>query len=123
RGSFKDFSRRGNAMVAAQSTPKMGHIAHDFSRNPLLVYWEMTQACGLACKHCRAEAMPVPHPLELNTAESMSFLNQLVDFGVPSPHLILTGGDPLSRKDIYSLIDHACGLGLEVSITPRATPE
>ena len=98
-------------------------MAHDFSKNPLLCYWETTQACGLACKHCRAEAMPRPHPLELNTAESKQLLNQLVDFGHPLPHLILTGGDPLRRRDIYELIDYANGLGLDVSITPSATPE
>jgi radical SAM protein len=101
----------------------MSRMARDFSRNPMLVYWEMTQACGLACKHCRAEAMPNPHPLELNTQESERFLKQLVGFGDPLPHLILTGGDPLSRKDIFPLIDYATGLGLEVSITPSATPE
>jgi radical SAM protein len=106
----------------------MGRMAHDlpkydFSRNPMLVYWEMTQACGLACKHCRAEAMPTANPLELNTEESKRFLSQLPGFGNPLPHLILTGGDPLSRKDICSLIDYANGLGLEVSITPSATPE
>ena len=109
-------------MAVAQSTPNMSRVGFDFSRNPMLVYWEMTQACGLACKHCRAEAMPSPHPLELNTSESMAFLSQLIDFGAPLPHLILTGGDPLSRTDIYQLIDYACGLGLEVSITPSATP-
>ena len=88
-------------MVVAGATPNMSRMAHDFSRNPMLVYWEMTQACGLACKHCRAEAMPTANPLELNTDESKRFLNQLVGFGDPLPHLILTGGDPLSRKDIY----------------------
>ncbi len=41
-------------MVVAGTTPNMSRVAHDFSRNPMLVYWEMTQACGLACKHCRA---------------------------------------------------------------------
>ena len=105
-------------------TPPMGRmVARDFSRNPLLVYWEMTQACGLACKHCRAAAMPKAHPLELTTVESRAFLNQLVNFGEPLPHLILTGGDPLRRADLYSLIDYACGLGLDVSITPSATAE
>ena len=108
--------------VVAGTTPKMGHVAHDFSRNPMLVYWEMTQACGLACKHCRAEAMPCAHPLELSTEQSKRFLNQMVEFGDPLPHLILTGGDPLSRGDIFPLIDYANGLGLEVSITPSATP-
>ncbi len=110
-------------MVVAGAAPHMNRVVHDFSRNPLLVYWEMTQACGLACKHCRAEAMPTANPLELNTAESKKFLRQLVDFGAPLPHLILTGGDPLSRKDIFPLIDFANSLGLEVSITPSATPE
>jgi AdoMet-dependent heme synthase len=110
-------------MVVAGATPNAPHVAHDFSRNPLLVYWEMTQACGLACKHCRAEAVSKPHPLELTSEESRRFLDQLMDFGDPLPHLILTGGDPLRRRDIYSLIDYARAFGLEVSITPSATPE
>ncbi len=106
------------------ATSHMGRmVARDFSRNPLLVYWEMTQACGLACQHCRASAMPKAHPLELTTVESRAFLNQLMDFGQPLPHLILTGGDPLRRADLYPLIDYACGLGLDVSITPSATAE
>jgi AdoMet-dependent heme synthase len=89
----------------------------------MLVYWEVTQACGLACKHCRAAAMPQPHPLELTSVEGQVFLRQLIAFSTPSPHLILTGGDPLSRRDIYFLIDYAREIGLEVSITPSATPE
>jgi radical SAM protein len=89
----------------------------------MLVYWEMTQACGLACKHCRAEAMPTPDPSELNSVESMGLLCQIASFGDPLPHLILTGGDPLRRKDLFRVIDDARELGLEVSITPSATPE
>jgi radical SAM protein len=113
--------------MAAEMTAKMDHM-HDpskinFARNPMLVYWEMTQACGLACKHCRAEAVPAADPLELTTEESKKFLHQILEFGDPLPHLILTGGDPLRRKDIYPLIDYARGLGLDVSITPAATTE
>ena len=108
-------------MTRAMQPRKMA--ARDFSCNPMLVYWEMTQACGLACKHCRAEAMSKPHPFELNTSQSEAFLQQLVGFGEPLPHLILTGGDPLRRSDLFSLIDHARTLGLDVSITPSATPE
>src|ERR1700740_869994 len=105
-------------MMGAGSNPNMGDMGHDFSRNPMLVYWEMTQACGLACKHCRAEAVPGAHPLELATQESKKFLNQMPAFGDPLPHLILTGGDPLRRKDIFPLIDYAREIGLDVSITP-----
>jgi len=81
----------------------------------------MTQACALACKHCRAEAVPTAHPRELNFEESTAFLRQIADFGDVLPQLILTGGDPLARKDLYPLIDEARKLGIGVSITPAAT--
>ena len=72
--------------VVAGTTPKMGLGAHDFSKNPMLVYWEMTQACGLACKHCRAEAMPTAHPLELSTDESKRFPQKFDRLSaIPSP--------------------------------------
>jgi len=110
-------------MAITQSpSPTANRRACNFSQNPMLVYWETTQACALACKHCRAEAMPSPHPLELTPIESMGLLRQVASFGAPLPHLILTGGDPLSRKDLFPVIDNARALGLEVSITPSATP-
>lgn len=116
-----------NSRVISGAAPNMGRMTDpskiDFSRNPMLVYWEMTQACGLACKHCRAEAVPMADPFELTTEESKKFLNQLLEFGDPLPHVILTGGDPLRRKDIFPIIDYARGLGLDVSITPAATTE
>jgi AdoMet-dependent heme synthase len=98
------------------------HKPRDYSRTPMNVYWEMTQACALACRHCRAEAVPLPHPQELTFEEGTSFLRQILDFGDPLPQLILTGGDPLARKDLYELIDQARQLGISVSITPAATP-
>jgi AdoMet-dependent heme synthase len=96
--------------------------AHDYSRNPMLVYWEMTQACALACRHCRAEAVSTPHPEELNHAESMALLQQIASFDT-KPHLILTGGDPMQRADLYEIIDEARRLGLTVSVTPAATAD
>ena len=87
----------------------------------MIVYWEMTQACDLACKHCRAEAQAHPLPGELNYEESKNLLRQIAAFDRPLPHLILTGGDPLKRADVYELIDEARSLGLTVSITPSAT--
>jgi AdoMet-dependent heme synthase len=98
------------------------HQARDYSQTPLNVYWEMTQACALACRHCRAEAVPTPHPDELTFEEGVAFLKQIKDFGSPLPQLILTGGDPLARKDLFEVIDQARQLGLGVSITPAATP-
>jgi AdoMet-dependent heme synthase len=85
------------------------------------VYWEMTQACALACRHCRAEAISTAHHEELSFDESVAFLRQIPEFGAPLPQLILTGGDPLARADLYELIDEARKLGIDVSITPAAT--
>jgi radical SAM protein len=97
------------------------HKLRDYAQTPLNVYWEMTQACPLACRHCRAEAVPTAHPRELNYAESVAFLRQLPEFGDPLPQLILTGGDPLARADLYELIDEARRIGISVSITPAAS--
>ncbi|HVO99327.1 MAG TPA: TIGR04053 family radical SAM/SPASM domain-containing protein [Bryobacteraceae bacterium] len=100
-----------------------GHAApRDFSMTPMNVYWEMTQSCALACRHCRAEAISTPHPDELGFEEGVKFLRQIPGFGDPLPQLILTGGDPLARTDLYELIDEARRLNIAVSITPAATP-
>ncbi len=93
----------------------------DFAQIPLNVYWEITQACGLACRHCRAEAMPEPDAGELSFEDGIDFLRQIAEFGAPLPQLILTGGDPLLRRDLYAFIDEARRLGIGVSITPAAT--
>lgn len=97
------------------------HMPRDYAQTPLNIYWEMTQSCALACRHCRATAMPNPHPNELTFEESVAFLHQIPEFGQPYPQLILTGGDPLNRPDLYLLIEEARRLGIGVSITPAAT--
>lgn len=98
------------------------HAPRDYASTPLNVYWEMTQSCALACRHCRAEAMLAAHPGQLSTAEGKALLRQVADFGEPRPQVILTGGDPLQRPDLFELIDEAVRLGVSVSITPAATP-
>jgi radical SAM protein len=108
---------------AHPSTHPQHSAGHDYSRSPMLVYWEMTQACGLACRHCRAEAVSTPHPDELTYEEGKSLLHQIASFEKPLPHLVLTGGDPLRRADLFDLIDEARALGINVSITPSATAD
>jgi radical SAM protein len=99
----------------------MGH-ALEFDRAPQRIYWEVTRACGLACRHCRAEASPHPDPAELTTQEGFAMLDRFAAFGDPKPHVILTGGDPLERADLFDTIAHAKSLGLHVSVSPSATP-
>jgi AdoMet-dependent heme synthase len=107
----------------SQQTHSGFHKPRDYSQTPLNIYWETTQACALACRHCRAEAVPLPHPQELTFTEGVALLRQINDFGHPLPHLILTGGDPLARQGLFELIDQARAFGIGMSITPAATPK
>ncbi|MCA9190032.1 MAG: TIGR04053 family radical SAM/SPASM domain-containing protein [Pirellulaceae bacterium] len=93
----------------------------DFGINPLMFYYEVTQACDLVCKHCRASAQACSHPEELTTQQSLALIDQIATFP-RQPHLVLTGGDPLKRQDIFELIRHAVDRGLQVALTPSATP-
>ncbi len=92
----------------------------DLSQKPLVVVWETTQACDLACVHCRACAQPRRHPQELSTEEARAFINDVADLSPPI--FILTGGDPLKRPDIYHLVEHTASLGLRPAMAPSITP-
>jgi AdoMet-dependent heme synthase len=93
-----------------------------FDRAPARVYWETTRACDLACRHCRAHAVPTAHPAELTTAEGRRLLDDLARFEAPLPHVVFTGGDPLKRSDLFELIEYARLRGLAVSVAPSGTP-
>jgi radical SAM protein len=94
--------------------------AIDFNERPFIAIWEVTQACDLACVHCRASAQPDRHPLELSTAEGKNLIDQIAALKVPV--FVLTGGDPIKRPDLFELIGHARSAGVRVSLTPSATP-
>jgi len=93
----------------------------DVHRSPFLVFYETTRACDLACQHCRACAQPRAHPNQLSTQRAKALIDSLATFPQP-PLLVMTGGDPLKRNDIYELIRYAKHVGLRVAMTPSATP-
>lgn len=92
----------------------------DFSEAPFLVIWEVTQACDLSCRHCRASARPLRDPSELTTGEGYKLLNEIKSFG--DPLIVFTGGDPLKRPDLFDLLSYSVRLGLRTTVTPSATP-
>jgi len=92
----------------------------NFAAAPFLVIWEVTQACDLACVHCRASAVPARHPLELTTEAGFELLAQVAGFG--RPLMVFTGGDPLKRPDLFALLGRSVELGLRTTVTPSATP-
>ena len=91
----------------------------DFAQSPFLVIWETTQACDLACKHCRAQAQPNRHRDELTTTEAKRMLDDVRRFGPVI--FVFSGGDALKRPDIVDLAGHGAGIGLRMAITPATT--
>jgi AdoMet-dependent heme synthase len=92
----------------------------NFDQAPMLVIWEATQACDLACVHCRASAQSERNPRELTTEQGYRLLDEIRSFG--EPLMVFTGGDPLKRPDLYELIRYAVKIGLRTNVTPSATP-
>lgn len=93
-----------------------------FNDRPLLVFWEMTKACDLACAHCRADAQHEPSPCELTTDEGRRMIDEMAQLASPRPILILTGGDCLKRGDLLDLIDYARSVSVPVALAPSVTP-
>ncbi len=84
-----------------------------------LVAWEVTRQCNLSCLHCRASAGSGPYPDEFSTSEGLSLLDQIRETG--QPVVILTGGEPLLRPDIFDLTRHGHSLGLRMVMAVNGT--
>ena len=93
----------------------------DVAKKPFIVFWELTRACMLACKHCRAKAQKKRHPDELTTEEAYSVVDQLKEFGEPYPLLVITGGDPLMRDDVFEIVEYASRSGIRTAIAFSGT--
>jgi radical SAM protein len=93
--------------------------AVDYHHAPLLVIWEVTRACALACVHCRASAQDVRDPGELSLDDGRRLIDEVAVLG--SPLMVLTGGDPLQRDDLEALIHHGKQAGLIMATIPAAT--
>lgn len=107
--------------AAARPSPLMGaRPALDFDQKPMVVIWEVTQACDLSCYHCRASAQPLRNSMELTTAQGRRLIDEVA--AMRTPIFVLTGGDPLKRPDIYDLVEHATLKGVRAALTPSATP-
>ena len=92
----------------------------DLSERPFVLIWEVTQACELECKHCRADAQPDRRPGELTTTEGKELLSEAAEFG-ENQLVVLSGGDPLVRDDLVELVRYGADQGLSMTLTPSGT--
>lgn len=91
---------------------------------PFILAWELTKACNLACLHCRAAATPQRDPREITTVEGQRFLDELAGLGTRM--VILSGGEPLVRPDVFELARHGTAAGLRMTLATNGalvTPE
>ncbi len=84
-----------------------------------MVAWELTRSCNLACSHCRASSKHGSYPNELTTSECFKLIDDIVSFS--SPVIILTGGEPLVRKDIFKIAEYGKSKGLTMVMAPNGT--
>ncbi|MFA6543638.1 MAG: TIGR04053 family radical SAM/SPASM domain-containing protein [Limisphaerales bacterium] len=92
----------------------------DYHQSPLLLIWEVSRACALACQHCRASAIDWRDPAELSLDEGRKLIDDVAAMGTPL--IVFTGGDPLQRDDLEDLIAHAHSRRLTVGTIPAVTP-
>ncbi|AGK60137.1 radical SAM protein, BA_1875 family [Archaeoglobus sulfaticallidus PM70-1] len=93
----------------------------DIMEKPFIIFWELTRACKLACKHCRAKAQRKRHPDELNFEEVKKVIGQITEFSKPYPLVVITGGDPLMREDVFDIVREGVSKGLRIAIAFSGT--
>jgi len=84
-----------------------------------MIAWEVTRSCNLSCVHCRAAAERGPYPGELSTDECKRLLREVASFARPT--IILTGGEPLMRADIFDIASYGSEMGLRMVMAPNGT--
>ncbi len=103
--------------------PSGGHAGPDRPGEGIpslrLVAWETTRNCNLNCVHCRAAATCGPYSGELDTRAALTLLDQIAE--VAKPIIILTGGEPLLRNDIFEIAKHGHAKGMRMVMAPNGT--
>jgi len=94
-------------------------MAEEQKVNLRMVAWELTRRCNLACSHCRASSKYGPYAFELSTAECFKSIDEMVSFS--NPVIILTGGEPLLREDIFEVAEYGKKKGLRMVMATNGT--
>ena len=97
-------------------------LHHDPGERPHVLVWEVTRACQLACRHCRADAFTKADPRQLTTEQGKALLDDFASYGTPRPIVILSGGDAFERDDLEELIAYGTSIGLPMALSPSVTP-
>jgi len=108
----------GNEVTAKPAEQPAQHPAKQEFK-PRLIFWEVTKGCNLRCVHCRATATELASPTDLPTSRALDIIDQIAAFS--NPILVLSGGEPLYRSDIFQLASYAKDKGLRVALATNGT--
>jgi len=114
--------REEGGVVTAPSEQAVPHSSSSKSKEefkPRLIFWEVTKGCNLRCIHCRATATELSSPTDLPTAKALDIIDQIAAHS--NPILVLSGGEPLYRSDIFQLARYATDKGLRVALATNGT--
>lgn len=122
-GNTHRFGRKGIPQIAAAN----GNGQHSHQQpssvagknKPRLIFWELTKGCNLRCVHCRATATELRAPSDLSTQAAKDIIDQIAE--VSRPILVLSGGEPLYRSDIFQLARYGTEKGLRVALATNGT--
>jgi radical SAM protein with 4Fe4S-binding SPASM domain len=95
------------------------HPASKKEYKPRLIFWEVTKGCNLRCIHCRATATELMSPADLPTGKALNIISQIAEFA--NPILVLSGGEPLYRQDIFQLAEYANSRGIRTALATNGT--
>ncbi|HZQ70368.1 MAG TPA: radical SAM protein [Terriglobales bacterium] len=95
------------------------HSAAEVVNKPRLIFWEVTKGCNLRCIHCRASATELSSPSDLATRFALGIIDQIA--AAANPILVLSGGEPLYRSDIFQLARYATDKHLRVALATNGT--
>ena len=87
-------------------------------RKPIVV-WNVTRTCNLRCVHCYSDSLAQKYPGELTHEQALANIDDLVQYGIPA--LLFSGGEPLTRPDLFELMEYATGKGLRVTLSTNGT--
>src|SRR3974390_1486558 len=124
RKSYREYRQtsRDSGCAEERAMPEGSESTHAGSAKelkPRLIFWEVTKGCNLRCIHCRATATELMSPADLPTAKALDIIKQIAAFG--NPILVLSGGEPLYRPDIFELAEYGTSLGLRMALATNGT--
>ena len=118
-GSGVAAAGRSRERQMATSSAHIPFSSGSSQNKPRLVFWELTKGCNLRCIHCRASATELSSPSDLSTQAARDIIDQIAV--VSSPILVLSGGEPLFRSDIFQLARYATDQGLRAALATNGT--